>query len=87
MHNMTSRTRNMMQGRAAGDPDMADHRGLAKRKRDRANNTKPAVTRDGKNFPGGRHMRRALKNLSARQNAFSDNVKGHQQTKPGSLKA
>jgi len=47
--------------------------------------SKPPRTRDGKNFPGGRHLRRALKNLSARQNSFVAATKGHQQTKPGSM--
>jgi len=86
-HFMTTKTRNQMQGKAAGEPDMSDKRGLAKRKRDRANNTKPAVSRPGQAYPGGRSLRRSLKNLSLRQNNFVDSVKGHQQTKPGSMKS
>lgn len=53
------------------------------------NGTKPARTREGAKFPGGKHMRRALAILSARQNAYAPFSKpsGHAQTKPGSLKA
>lgn len=41
-------------------------------------------TREGKNFPGGRHLRRALKNLNARRNSFKE---APEYTKPGSMQA
>lgn len=85
MHYMTAITRAAMQGKTA-ERDMTDKRGLVTRKKNRANNTKPARTRDGQSFPGGRPLRRALKSLSIRQNNFTDNVKGHQGTKPGSMR-
>lgn len=58
-----------------------DNRQLNPRKKDRANNTKSPRTRDGKSFPGGRTMRRNLKNLSARQNGSGKPGR----TKPGSM--
>ena len=53
------------------------------------NCTEPARTRDGAKYPGGRHMRRALKNLGLRQNAFvpRSSPADHQRTVPGSMKA
>ncbi len=81
-HHMTAITRAAMQGKTA-ERDMSDKRRLAKRKKDRANNTASPRTRDGKEFPGGRELRRRLKTLSARQKAFDPSAKGR---KPGSMK-
>lgn len=44
---------------------------------------KPIRTRPGKAFPGGRTLRRALANLSARRRAFKE-ASGY--TNPGSMK-
>lgn len=82
MQFMTAITRAAFQGKTA-ERDMSDKRGLAKRKRDRAKTSEPPRTRDGKTFPGGRTLRRRLKNLSARQAAFVAKV---DRTKPGSMK-
>lgn len=65
-HYMTATTKAALQGKTA-ERDMADHRKLTPRKKNRANNTKPPRTRDGKSFPGGRTLRRTLANLSARR--------------------
>jgi hypothetical protein len=63
-----------------GERDMTDKR--EKRKRGHDKNKSPAPrTRDGKAFPGGRHLRRALAKLSARQNATLKDGR-----KPGSMK-
>jgi len=50
--------------------------------------TMPPRTREGKSFPGGRHSRRAMKRLTARQNQFaaSSNEVKNASTKPGSLR-
>lgn len=45
--------------------------------------TEPARTRDGKNYPGGRHLRRAFKTLGLRQAASSATP---EDKKPGSMK-
>ena len=76
----------MMAGKTgATERNNTDRRGLAPRKRDRNNTAKRAETRPGKNFPGGRHMRRVLKNLSARQTAAARD-KDQSRKKPGSMK-
>lgn len=78
---MTKITRDGFQGKIVTfERDNADKRGLAPRKRDRANNTKPARTRDGAKFPGGKHMRHAYATLSARRNSAKAG-----KTLPGSL--
>ena len=67
-HFMTAVTRAQMAGDKPAERDMSDKRRLSPRKKDRANNTKPARTRDGATHPGGRTMRRVLATLSGRQN-------------------
>lgn len=55
------------------------------------NTTKAPRTREGKTYPGGRFLRRALKSLAARQAAYEaskTSVKGkaaNSFTKPGSM--
>lgn len=69
MHYMTAITRAQFQGDKPAERDMSDKRKLSPRKKDRANNTKPARTRDGATHPGGRTMRRVLATLHARRSA------------------
>lgn len=47
------------------------------------NCTEPARTRDGKNFPGGRHLRRAYTKLNARRSTSAGTP---DDKKPGSMK-
>jgi hypothetical protein len=61
-----------------GERDLTDNRRLNPRKSNRSKTAKPARTRAGASFPGGKHLRRALARLSARQNAATG-------TKPGSM--
>ena len=52
--------------------------------------TEPAKTRPGKDFPGGRALRRAKRALALRQKTFtpdSGSAKRHKRTYPGSLQA
>lgn len=46
--------------------DHYDNRRLAPRKKDRSNTAKTPRTRPGKEYPGGKHMRRALAKLALR---------------------
>lgn len=48
--------------------------------------TMPPNTREGKSFPGGRHRRRALTKLSARQNATPKESSPGEYRKAGSMK-
>ena len=74
----TTKTRNMYQGKPAGDPDMTKKYPPKKRN----NTADPARTRDGAKYPGGRSLRRAFQNLTARK---KQNYKpGEKQ--PGSMK-
>lgn len=58
--------------------DHYDHRKLAKRKKDRANTAEPPRTRPGKEFPGGKHMRRALAKLAMRNTRSTQPGRYHQ---------
>lgn len=56
-----------------------DHRRLAKRKQDRNNTAEPPRTRPGKEYPGGKHMRRALAKLAVRNTRRGVNIaRGHE---------
>lgn len=56
-----------------------DHRKLARRKADRNNTAEPARTRDGKEYPGGKHMRRAFAKLALRNTRHGANIsRGHE---------
>lgn len=46
----------------------------------------PPRTRSGKTYPGGRKLRRAMKNLSARVAAHNTIKDAASYTKPGSMK-
>jgi hypothetical protein len=60
-------------------PDRVDTASYRRRKGERgptAKGTKPPRTRPGQTYPGGKHMRRALKELSRRQSAREATVSG-----------
>ncbi len=81
---MTKITRDAAQGKPfTGERDLTDNRRLNPRKSNRNKTAKPSRTRPGQSFPGGKHLRRALARLSARQNAFD--TKDASRTKPGSM--
>lgn len=66
-----------------------DRRELLPRKKDRANTAKPPRTREGKEYPGGKHMRRALAKLAMRNKEHGPEIsRGHERGKgfyaPGS---
>lgn len=73
-----------------------DRRRLS-RKNKRSNTAEPPRTRSGQKFPGGKHMRKALARLAARQSAYvadkagaldrNPNLGDGFTTKPGSMKA
>lgn len=84
---MTKITRDAFQGKKfTGERDNTDNRRLNPRKRDRAKTSATPRTRSGKEFPGGKRLRAALKTLTARQKAFDPGAKGHQGRKPGSMR-
>lgn len=85
---MTKITRDAFNGKAfTGEREAVDHRSL-RPKGKRANNTKPPRTRSGKNFPGGKALRKAHEILSARQRSFdaADGRVKNSRTRPGSMR-
>jgi len=80
---MTSKTRQDLLGVPSDTKDQSIHI-LVNGRRVGVNNTKPARTRSGKKFPGGRTMRRVLTKLTSRQNEFNASPRKEKYTNPGS---
>ena len=55
-----------------------DHRNLAPRKKDRKNTAETPRTRPGKEYPGGKHMRRALAKLAMRNTRSTQPGRSHE---------
>lgn len=82
---LTSVSIALMKGKRV-EPSLDDHRRLNPRKKNRANNTESPRTREGKVYPGGKHMRSALKNLARRRKALDEQKDKQGCTVPGSMK-